>query len=245
MDHTQQLPFQQLLENNELCIIENPLQRVEEADLDRDIYEFHEDYGLGRVVDLETLIHGAHLARDEEATSAEGILTEVEERAQEREKRTRFWEESKELKVILLTCCVGSVVQGWAQGAIVGANTGWPAEFGLHVGRGNPGDPQSRTGDIWRFSATNAIVYFSASCLGAFLCDPLTEIFWGRQGALFVAASMTFAASIGQAFTHSWQALFACRVLLVSRHVRPRLYLVYLSGLLDIWTLEMLTWMSN
>jgi len=226
MENAQQLPFQQLLENNELGIIENPLQRVEEDDLDHDIYDFHEHYRLGSVVDVETLIHGAHLARDEEATSAEGILTEVEEHACERERTNRFWEESKELKVILLTCCVGSVVQGWAQGAIVGANTGWPAEFGLHVGHGNPGDPQSRTGDIWRFSATNAIVYFSASCLGAFLCDPMTEIFWGRQGALFVAATMTFAASIGQAFTHSWQALFACRILLVSKHVIPKSYII-------------------
>lgn len=226
MENSQQLPFQQLLKNNELGIIENPLQRVDKDDLDNDIYDFHEHYKLGRVVDVDTLIHGAHLARDEDATSAEGILTEVEEQALAREKTTRFWEESKELKVILLTCCVGSVVQGWAQGAIVAANTGWPAEFGLHVGHGKPGDPQSRTGDIWRFSATNAIVYFSASCLGAFLCDPMTEIFWGRQGALFVAATMTFAASIGQAFTHSWQALFACRVLLVSKDVLSRSYMI-------------------
>jgi hypothetical protein len=222
MEDAQQLPFQQLLENNELGIIENPLQRVPEDELDHDIDEFHANYRLGRVVDVETLIHGAHLARDEDATIAEGILTEPEERALDRERRTRFWEESKELKIILLTCSVGSVVQGWAQGAIVSANTGWPAEFGLHIGQGNHGDLGSSTGDIWRFSATNAIVYFSASCLGAYLCDPMTEIFWGRQGALFVAAAMTFAASIGQAFTHSWQALFACRVLLVSKHVLSR-----------------------
>ena len=226
MDRTQQLSFQELLENNS-GIIENPLQRVDEADLDRDICDFHEDYKLGRVVDLDTLIHGAHLARDEEATSEEGILMEAEEQALEREKKSRFWEESKELKIILLTCCLGSVVQGWAQGAIVGANTGWPAEFGLHIG---PGDPQGSTGDIWRFSATNAIVYFSASCLGAFLIDPMTEIFWGRQGALFVAATVTFAASIGQAFTHSWQALFACRVLLVSKQVFPRPYIIDCSN---------------
>ena len=68
--------------------------------------------------------------------------------------------------------------------------------------------------DIWIFSATNAIVYFAACTVGAFLCDPLTEIFVGRRGAIFVAALFTFTASIGEAFTHSWQALFACRFLL-------------------------------
>ena len=159
MTREHQLPFQQLLENNDLGIIENPLQRVEEDELDEDIFNFYEDHDLALVTDFDTLIHGAHLARDEEATIAEDILSDVEKKALKKEKTTRIWEESKELKVILLTCCVGSVVQGWAQGAIVGANTGWPAEFGLDVGSGNPGEPQGNTGDIWRFSATNAIVY--------------------------------------------------------------------------------------
>jgi hypothetical protein len=41
-----------------------------------------------------------------------------------------------------------------------------------------------KKGDVWRFAATNAILYFSASTLGAFLCDPLTELVTGRRGAL-------------------------------------------------------------
>ena len=89
-----------------------------------------------------------------------------------------------------------------------------PQEFHLNTGSTGPGQPEARIGDIWRFSATNAIVYFAASSVGALLCDPLTEIFVGRRGALFAAAICTFAASIGEAFTHSWQALFACRVVL-------------------------------
>ena len=89
------------------------------------------------------------------------------------------------------------------QGAIVGANQTWATALGLDL---------SRNGDLWIFSATNAIVYFAASSVGALLCDPLTEIFVGRRGAIFVAALFTFTASIGEAFTHSWQALFACRL---------------------------------
>ncbi|KAG8533920.1 uncharacterized protein KY384_001661 [Bacidia gigantensis] len=212
---TAQLPFQQLLKNNDLGIIENPLQRVDEVDLDEDITNFYAEHHLGKVVDLDTLIRAGHVARDEKATIAEGILNEVELRALEKEKTTRFWEESKELKLILLTCFVGSVVQGWAQGAIVGPNQKWPSDFHLKIGNisDDPAETLRKTGDIWRFAATNAIVYFSASSLGAFLCDPMTEIFWGRRGALFVAATTTFASSIGQAYTKSWHALLRGQIL--------------------------------
>lgn len=66
--------------------------------------------------------------------------------------------------------------------------------------------------DIWKFSATNAIVYFAASTVGAFLCDPLTEILTGRRAAIFVAALFTFVASIGEAFADDWRALLAWRL---------------------------------
>jgi hypothetical protein len=213
-NRTVRLPFQKLLENNDLGIIENPLQRIEEDELDENLCDFHRDYGLAHVVDLDVLIRGGRLARGEEVFVAEGNLSDVERGALQKEKRTRFWEESKELRIILLTCTVGAVVQGWVQGAIVGANLGWPAEFGLSINLNDPQHQKVITSDVWLFGGVNAIVFFAASLVGAFLCDPLTEIFVGRRGALFVAGSMTFAASIGSAFTHSWQALFACRFLL-------------------------------
>ena len=208
------LPFQRLLENNDLGIIENPLQRIEEDELDDDLTAFHRDCDLADVVDVDVLIRGGRLARGEEVFTAEGDLSDVEKAALQKEKTTRFWEESKELRVILLTCTVGAVVQGWVQGAIVGANLGWPAEFGLNVNPHNPDHEEISISDVWLFGAVNSIVFFAASLVGAFLCDPLTEIFVGRRGALFFAGAMTFAASIGSAFTHSSQALFACRFLL-------------------------------
>lgn len=213
-NRNERLPFQRLLENNDLGIIENPLQRIEEDELDDDISAFHRDYDLAEVVDVDVLIRGGRLARGEEVFVAEGSLSDVERAALQKEKSTRFWEESKELRVILLTCTVGAVVQGWVQGAIVGANLGWPSEFGLNVNSNDPNHTPVSTSDVWIFGAVNSIVFFAASLVGAFLCDPLTEIFFGRRGALFVAGAVTFAASIGSAFTHSWQALFACRFLL-------------------------------
>ena len=211
---TAQLPFERLLKNNDLGIIENPLRRIDEDDLDSDIRAFHEAEGLKDVVSVNVLTRGGHVARDEEGFQAEGDLSEPEEKALKNEKVSSIWQESKELKVILLTCFVASIVQGWAQGAIVGANQSWPDELGLKTGLTGSTKEKGRTGDLWRFSATNAIVYFSASTLGAFFCDPLTEIVTGRRGALFVSAIFTFAASIGAAYSHSWQELFATRVLL-------------------------------
>ena len=212
---TAYLPFEKLLKNNDLGIIENPLRRIDEDDLDKEIHSFHDEAeGLDEVVDVGVLIRGAHLARDEEGFLAEEDLSGPEKKALKNEKVSKIWQESKELRVILLTCFVASIVQGWAQGAIVGANQSWPDELGLRTGLTRPTKGPRNTGDIWRFAATNAIVYFSASTLGAFLCDPLTELVTGRRGALFVAGLFTFAASIGAAYTHSWQALFATRVLL-------------------------------
>ncbi|KAL8915015.1 MAG: hypothetical protein Q9171_000455 [Xanthocarpia ochracea] len=214
---TTQFPFTRMLENGRLAIIENPLRRIPEEELNGYIKSFHKEKGLGIGIDFNTLVRGARLARDEEAFVQEeaGNLTEVESAALEKEKRTTIWSESREIKIILLICCVGSIVQGWSQGAIVAANQTWPkALLKTLTPTSGPTQPGGSSRDMWLFSATNAIAYFAASSVGAFLCDPLTEIFVGRRGAIFVAGLFTFTASIGEAFTHSWQALFACRFLL-------------------------------
>ena len=208
-------PFEKLLKNNDLGIIENPLRRIDEDDLISDIKSFHEETeGLKDVVSLDVLKRGGLLARDEEGFRAEGDISEPEEAALDREKTSTLWQETKELNVILLTCFVASVVQGWTQGAIVGANQLWPNDLHLDTGLTDATKHIGNSRDLWRFSATNAIVYFSASTLGAFICDPLTEIVMGRRGALFVSALFTFAASVGEAYCQSWRSLFATRVIL-------------------------------
>lgn len=103
---TFQLPFQQLLKNNNLGIIENPLRRIDEEDLDRYIKDFHRECHLGRVIDVKTLLCGAHLARDEEATLARGsICGNADQAALAKENFTTIWTESREIKIVLLTCC--------------------------------------------------------------------------------------------------------------------------------------------
>lgn len=112
-----ELPFQQLLNHNDTRVIENPLRRVAEEHVVEWIQNFHAEKGLHCVIDVATLIRGARLARQEEIFRlkefAEGTLTEVEERALDKEKVTTIWNETRELKIILLICCLGSVLQGW------------------------------------------------------------------------------------------------------------------------------------
>lgn len=114
---TDRLPFQQLLEHNHLGIIDNPLRRIPEDHLNDYINSFYDEAGLATVIDLDTATRAARLARDEEAFSveeeAEQTLTQVERIALETEKHTTIWTESREIKIILLTCFVGSVLQGW------------------------------------------------------------------------------------------------------------------------------------
>ena len=162
------VPFQTLLENNDAGRIENPLVRLDEDDLIADIRDWHAEplNSIRNVVDVDTLISGGLLAKDEEVAIAEEYISEREIAALELEKCTSIWGESKELRVNLLTCCVASILQGWAQGAIVGANQAWADEFGLATGFDDRNNFEGSVSDIWRFSATNAIVYFAASSVG-------------------------------------------------------------------------------
>ncbi|KAL9612224.1 MAG: hypothetical protein Q9167_003173 [Letrouitia subvulpina] len=92
---TSRLPFQQLLKNNDLGIIENPLRRIDEDDLENYIRDFHRECRLDSVVDVDTLICGAHLARDEEATLAEGLIRgDADYAALAKEKTTSIWTEN-------------------------------------------------------------------------------------------------------------------------------------------------------
>ncbi|KAF2097111.1 hypothetical protein NA57DRAFT_77366 [Rhizodiscina lignyota] len=202
--------IEERLRSNDRGIIDNPLNyRDEETELPQDVKRFFDDYGLQEVASEKLLLRGALLAQDEQRFKrGEYAPSQIESAALDREEDPKFSEQTKELKVILLTCCVAAVVQGWSQASITGANLQWPVEFGLRKSLCGPID------QIWIFGIVNAVTYFAASVLGAWVSDPFNEYFMGRRGALFVAALFTIGASIGSAFTVSWQTLFICRLFL-------------------------------
>lgn len=151
--------------------------------------------GLRDVVSEDLLIRGGRLAYDPELfmQATNSGLDEVEQLAFEKERKSGLWQQNKELKTILLTCCVAAIVQyvspyfilltrhdeavqfsltsnrGWDQASITGANLQWPSEFNLCL--------QSKTclqdtygschqcpkKDLWIFGGVNAISFFAAA----------------------------------------------------------------------------------
>jgi MFS family permease len=175
----------------------------------------YEKKHLEDVLDVGLLIRGARLAKDEDpldpAVDLDSLedLSEMEKRAIERQRNVPFWRMPKDLLVVMLTCCLGALTQGWDQQGIAGANLGWPGEFGLDINLDN-----ANNNDIWIFGAVNAITYFSASVVGAYISDPLNEYLFGRRGALFTAGLFSFSSVIGSAYSTTWRELFATRFLL-------------------------------
>jgi MFS family permease len=85
----------------------------------------------------------------------------------------------------------------------------WPSELGVHIEAGG-----SR-GDVWKFGAVNAIVWFSAAVLGPLLVDPICySRLFGRRGSVFLAAMFSLASSIGGSRATSWKRYLVARLLL-------------------------------
>lgn len=97
------LPFADLAER-----VDNPLLYREPDDLEDDVRRFHDAHKLSRVVDLDLLLRGARLAQGEYHPDE---LTAVEKDALRKEENPRLRDLSKGVWVVLLTCCLGAVVQ--------------------------------------------------------------------------------------------------------------------------------------
>lgn len=186
--------------------VDNPLLYRDSDGLKKDVTEFYHRHRLELVIDFELLLRGARFAQDDVLFRESGNLSSVESEAILKEENPRLKDQSRALNTIILTCCIAAVIQGWSQASITGANLQWPYAFGVSSDD-NPYQPKDRR-NYWIFGGVNAITSFAAGSIGCWLSDPLNEYLLGRRGALFIAGILTFAASIGSAFTYSWQALF-------------------------------------
>ncbi|KAL8712505.1 MAG: hypothetical protein Q9220_003353 [cf. Caloplaca sp. 1 TL-2023] len=94
-----QVPFDQLLRNNRLGIIENPLRRIPDDRFNECIESFYEEAKLAGLIDLPTFIKAARLAKEKEAFLAEekaqGTFSNVDDSALEKEESTKIWTETK------------------------------------------------------------------------------------------------------------------------------------------------------
>ncbi|KAH0364808.1 MFS general substrate transporter, partial [Aureobasidium melanogenum] len=181
---------------------------MDDATLLGHVRRFHTEKKLEEVVSLETLQQGARLAKSREAL--EKYYPELPSKIRKEldsEEGGELKSLTKALKVLLCTCAVGAVVQGWSQESIVGANLDWPQDLNIANVSGQ------YIGDGLRyFGIVNAMPYFAASVLGAWVSDPVTYVY-GRRTALFFAAICSLGAPIGSAYCQTWYQLLACRLI--------------------------------
>ncbi|RMJ22398.1 Sugar and other transporter [Aspergillus sp. HF37] len=93
--------------------IKNPLTSRTPDELDKDVQKFYERQQLDTAVDLDTLVKGARIARDPWNLSGRAVpgITAAERKAIEQEKDASFFQQSKQLKVTILTTACAAIIQ--------------------------------------------------------------------------------------------------------------------------------------
>ncbi|KAK1149741.1 hypothetical protein N8T08_005295 [Aspergillus melleus] len=102
-------------------IVDFPEER--RADVRR-LYENHKE--LRGVIDVNLLTKGAQVAQD--GSSAPG-LTDAERETIENEDQLSFLDQTKDLKVTILTTACAAITQGWQQSTINAGSPGWQREL--------------------------------------------------------------------------------------------------------------------
>lgn len=194
--------------NNERGVISHPIRYIEDHKLSQFLDQLLKK--LEPLVTSEELEESAKLAKQDHAlTIGQQVdgLTKAEKDSLDIQRSNAFWREPKDLLFTLAACCLASMVQGWDQ--VANGNLGWTDAFGIQA---DPRDPAKRAG-TWKFAIVQAVPWFSASILGSYLSDPLSE-FTGRRIALFTSALCSFTSSVAGSRVTSWKALVGTRVLL-------------------------------
>ena len=79
-------------------------------ELERDVRGFHDRVELEDVVDVDLLIRGARIAQNPTNLAIPG-LTKAEKKALLAEKNSEFFQQSKDLKVTILTTACAAITQ--------------------------------------------------------------------------------------------------------------------------------------
>ncbi|GMG04615.1 unnamed protein product [Aspergillus oryzae var. brunneus] len=122
----------------------NPLLLRTPEELEDDVHKFYDRNNLKDVVDLELLVKGARIAQEPDNLYTLS-LTPAEFKAIKDEKESGFWQQSKDLKVTILTTACAAITQyvrlagshiifrlqltnsyrGWQQSTINAGSEGW------------------------------------------------------------------------------------------------------------------------
>ncbi|KAI9736268.1 MAG: hypothetical protein M1834_001154 [Cirrosporium novae-zelandiae] len=187
-----------------------PFQNWSHDRLFNAVQDFIQESGLNDHTDY--LLRGAFLAQDPHAFDHDrrrddGLGVRDEERVwldlEYSEKKIDKFKQPWLLYLLVGCCSLGATVQGWDETAVNGAQVFYEETF-------NSGRAVDLSPAI--LSLINGAPYL----LCAFSCwlnYPL-NYYWGRRGTIFFTCIVSSVSCLGQAFTPSWQALFAVRLVL-------------------------------
>jgi sugar porter (SP) family MFS transporter len=192
------------LEQNMEAKIKNPLAGLTRRELLDAVTQFAQDKNL--LEELPLLKKGALVAQDPASyASIEGEfkLDAVEVETLQTEVLYK-WRAPRLLYLTIITCSIGAAVQGWDQTGSNGANLSFPDALGLG------GSDNKAT---FLVGLINSAPYIGSAFIGCWCADPLNYYF-GRRGAIFIAANFCMWPVIGSAFSQTWPQLFVCRFLM-------------------------------
>ncbi|EIN11957.1 hypothetical protein PUNSTDRAFT_142156 [Punctularia strigosozonata HHB-11173 SS5] len=181
--------------------LENPLFGFTHDELRTMAETFCREHDLKDIED--DVRKGAILAQDSARYERYEFLTE-DEREALRVDRDHKWKQPFMLYYMIVLCSVAAAVQGMDESVINGAQLFYPKQFG--VGSGS-------THDSLIVGFINSAPYLCCAVLGCWLTDPLNRRF-GRRGAVFITATLSFLTCIWQGVTNSWPHLWAARFVL-------------------------------
>ncbi|KAL5360152.1 hypothetical protein BJX96DRAFT_184377 [Aspergillus floccosus] len=162
----------------------NPLRERTSEELTEDVHNFYNSHKLEDMVEVDLLVKGALIAQYSSAVETCG-LTEPQRLAIRSERHLGLFEQTKELKVIIMTTACAAIIQGWQQSSINASSNGWQCELLV--------SPSERNADV----SLSQYYRYIASLIDA---------------APWISASIMY--NLGTAHCPSWQTLLACRLLL-------------------------------
>lgn len=180
-------------------ILENPLTLKTEEEINADVEKFCRENGFEDKVDLFT--RGALLAADPQDFEEREDITE-KEKVILREETTHKWRQPWSMYYIAVISSLAAVVQGMDESVVNGAQVFYYKAFGIDNDK-----------DTLIQGFVNSAPYLCCFVLSCWLTAPLNH-YLGRRGTIFLACLVAASAATGQAFTQTWQQLFAVRLVL-------------------------------
>ncbi|KAI1273948.1 sugar transporter-domain-containing protein [Xylaria sp. FL0933] len=207
---------------NYQAVIESPLARLTDDELERDVREFHQEFLP--FVDVQQLLRAVQIAKDTRIYDAVArsdnphagkdlpVQLTANEKMELRKEKDSLPSEPT-MYIVVLTVSLAAFLQGFVQSSINGASL-YAQEFGLDVVKSageTGGSPPKPTLNDWKLGAVNASPFLFAALVGCPLALPINDRV-GRRGAMAIAACLILASSLGAAACSNWKQLFGVRV---------------------------------